>query len=113
MAIVSSGSTAPRQPAPRVVDPAVSEQEKPLQREDSLRPKQLADYIGQSELKQVLGIAIEATRARDEALDHVLLYGPPGLGKTTMAIRRTGPPLRHQPTRPSGKARTTSRNKPP
>ena len=86
MAIVSSGSTAPRQPAPRLVDPAVSEQEKPLQREDSLRPKQLADYIGQSELKQVLGIAIEATRARDEALDHVLLYGPTGLGKTTMAM---------------------------
>ena len=48
--------------------------------------KQLADYIGQSELKQVLGIAIEATQARDEALDHVLLYGPPGLGKTTMAM---------------------------
>ena len=55
-------------------------------REDGLRPRRLADYIGQSELKQVLGIAVEATRRRQEALDHVLLYGPPGLGKTTMAL---------------------------
>jgi len=55
-------------------------------REDGLRPKRLADYIGQSELKQVLAIAVEATRCRGEALDHVLLYGPPGLGKTTMAL---------------------------
>ncbi len=92
MAIVSSGSSAPRgsrpEPAPRLVDAAVQEheQERPLQREDSLRPRKLADYIGQSELKQVLGIAIEATRTREEALDHVLLYGPPGLGKTTMAL---------------------------
>ncbi|MFZ9560481.1 MAG: Holliday junction branch migration DNA helicase RuvB, partial [Vulcanococcus sp.] len=89
MAIVSSGSKAPRgsrpEPAPRLVDPVETEQERPLQREDSLRPRKLADYIGQSELKQVLGIAIEATRSREEALDHVLLYGPPGLGKTTMA----------------------------
>ena len=57
-----------------------------VQREDSLRPRRLADYIGQSELKQVLGIAVEAAGARQEALDHVLLYGPPGLGKTTMAL---------------------------
>ena len=58
----------------------------PPSREDSLRPRRLADYIGQSELKQVLGIAVEAAGARQEALDHVLLYGPPGLGKTTMAL---------------------------
>ena len=55
-------------------------------REDTLRPRRLADYIGQEELKQVLGIAVEATRGRGEALDHVLLHGPPGLGKTTMAL---------------------------
>ena len=60
--------------------------EPPILREDSLRPRRLADYIGQRELKQVLGIAVEATLARQEALDHVLLYGPPGLGKTTMAL---------------------------
>ena len=71
--------------SPRLVDPAPIEEQVPA-REDSLRPKRLADYIGQSELKQVLGIAIEATRCRQEALDHVLLYGPPGLGKTTMAL---------------------------
>ena len=58
----------------------------PAQREDSLRPRRLDDYIGQSELKQVLAIAVEATRSRGEALDHVLLHGPPGLGKTTMAL---------------------------
>jgi Holliday junction DNA helicase RuvB len=55
-------------------------------RDDTLRPRRLVDYIGQSELKQVLGIAVEATRSRAEALDHVLLHGPPGLGKTTMAL---------------------------
>ena len=55
-------------------------------RDEGLRPRRLSDYIGQSELKQVLGIALEATRRRQEALDHVLLYGPPGLGKTTMAL---------------------------
>jgi Holliday junction DNA helicase RuvB len=55
-------------------------------REDGLRPRRLADYIGQEELKQVLAIAVEATRGRGEALDHVLLHGPPGLGKTTMAL---------------------------
>ena len=57
-----------------------------LQREDGLRPRRLADYIGQRELKEVLGIAVAATRGRGEALDHVLLHGPPGLGKTTMAL---------------------------
>jgi Holliday junction DNA helicase RuvB len=57
-----------------------------LQREDGLRPRRLADYIGQRDLKEVLGIAVTATRGRGEALDHVLLHGPPGLGKTTMAL---------------------------
>jgi Holliday junction DNA helicase RuvB len=55
-------------------------------REDSLRPRRFEDYIGQRELKQVLAIAVAATRGRGEALDHVLLHGPPGLGKTTMAL---------------------------
>ncbi|WP_320666803.1 Holliday junction branch migration DNA helicase RuvB [Prochlorococcus sp. MIT 1307] len=55
-------------------------------RDDGLRPKSLQDYIGQSALKEVLGIAIKAAIGRGEALDHVLLYGPPGLGKTTMAL---------------------------
>ena len=53
--------------------------------EVSLRPKCLAEYIGQQKVKQNLSIFIEAARQRQEALDHVLLYGPPGLGKTTLA----------------------------
>ncbi|MBR4470600.1 MAG: Holliday junction branch migration DNA helicase RuvB [Erysipelotrichaceae bacterium] len=51
----------------------------------SLRPQTLAEYVGQSDLKENLEVFIKAAKMRDEALDHVLLYGPPGLGKTTMA----------------------------
>src|SRR3990172_6601164 len=51
----------------------------------SVRPKRLADFIGQSRVKENVLIAIEAARSRGEALDHVLLYGPPGLGKTSLA----------------------------
>jgi len=54
--------------------------------EDSLRPQRLADYIGQKDLKTVLEIAIRAAKQRGEAMDHLLLYGPPGLGKTTLSI---------------------------
>src|SRR5262250_383779 len=51
----------------------------------SVRPKTLSEYIGQKRVKENIAIAIEAARTRSEALDHVLLYGPPGLGKTTLA----------------------------
>ena|ERR1035438_2523092 len=56
-----------------------------LQFEAGLRPRRLAEFTGQAKLKENLGIAIEAARLRGEAMDHVLLYGPPGLGKTTLA----------------------------
>ncbi len=53
--------------------------------ETSLRPRTMADYIGQEKAKENLAVYIEAAKGRNEALDHVLLYGPPGLGKTTLA----------------------------
>jgi len=56
------------------------------QPEETIRPRRFADYIGQKDLKDVLDIAIKAAKSRNEVLDHLLLYGPPGLGKTTMAI---------------------------
>jgi holliday junction DNA helicase RuvB len=56
-----------------------------LQFEAGLRPRRLDDFTGQSKLKENLKIAIEAAKLRGEAMDHVLLYGPPGLGKTTLA----------------------------
>src|SRR5215470_17252118 len=56
-----------------------------LQFEAGLRPRRLAEFTGQTKLKENLAIAIEAARMRGEAMDHVLLYGPPGLGKTTLA----------------------------
>ena len=51
----------------------------------AIRPKTLVDYIGQASVKQQMSIFIEAARRRAEALDHVLIFGPPGLGKTTLA----------------------------
>src|ERR1700691_5756454 len=67
----------------RLVSASSSEEE--LQFEAGLRPRRLADFTGQARLKENLQIAIEAARKRGEAMDHVLLYGPPGLGKTTLA----------------------------
>ena len=56
-----------------------------LEVESSLRPRRLDDFVGQERVKEQLGIALDAAKARGEALDHVLLVGPPGLGKTTLA----------------------------
>ncbi len=57
-----------------------------LREEQTIRPHSLADYIGQSQLKETIHISLEAAKHRQEPLDHILLYGPPGLGKTTMAL---------------------------
>jgi Holliday junction DNA helicase RuvB len=67
----------------RIVSPKPTEDEGTF--ELSLRPKRLAEYIGQDKIKQNLAILLQAAQARNEAIDHVLLYGPPGLGKTTLA----------------------------
>lgn len=67
----------------RVISTDIMEEDYKI--ENSLRPKFLTDYIGQSKAKENMKIYIEAAKARGEALDHVLLYGPPGLGKTTLA----------------------------
>ncbi len=71
----------------RIVNTGVSDddQQQEQELENTLRPKDFANYIGQERLKQNIKLAIEAAKKRGEPLDHILLYGPPGLGKTTMA----------------------------
>jgi Holliday junction DNA helicase RuvB len=69
--------------ADRLVSPLQGDEDG---QETSLRPRRLDDYIGQERVKENLRILLEAARLRDEALDHVLLYGPPGLGKTSLSL---------------------------
>lgn len=69
--------------AGRMIETSLKEED--IRVEGSLRPKQLDDYIGQSKIKENLKIYIEAAKKRQDPLDHVLFYGPPGLGKTTLA----------------------------
>lgn len=66
-----------------ILDPNVKDEEEIS--EISLRPKKLSEYIGQTKVKENMKVYIEAAKKRGEALDHVLLYGPPGLGKTTLS----------------------------
>ncbi|MBS6373542.1 MAG: Holliday junction branch migration DNA helicase RuvB [Erysipelotrichaceae bacterium] len=67
------------------MDRLLSNEEQIIDEEASLRPQTLEEYVGQQDLKQNLAVFIEAAKQRGEALDHVLLYGPPGLGKTTLS----------------------------
>lgn len=79
--MIETNSDAPRHE--RIVEPDFSPEDVDL--EYNLRPKMLSEYIGQDKVKENMKIYIEAAKARGESLDHVLLYGPPGLGKTTLA----------------------------
>ena len=67
----------------RIVEPQFSAEDTDV--EFSLRPRKLNEYIGQEKVKENLQVYIQAAKKRNESLDHVLLYGPPGLGKTTLA----------------------------
>ncbi|MFY8052805.1 MAG: Holliday junction branch migration DNA helicase RuvB, partial [Armatimonadaceae bacterium] len=86
MAIESSpfekARQVPQQSAERIVDTTSQGTE---DSELSLRPKRLSEYIGQNKIKEQLGISLTAAKMRGEALDHLLLHGPPGLGKTSLA----------------------------
>jgi holliday junction DNA helicase RuvB len=78
----------------RLLTPSRAEEDA---QDEGLRPKRLDDYIGQDRIREQLQVAITATRQRSEALDHTLLYGPPGLGKTTLAYviaNELGVPIR-------------------
>ena len=67
----------------RIINPEISVED--INSELSLRPSKFIDYVGQKRIKETLSIAIKAAKQRSESLDHTLLYGPPGLGKTTLA----------------------------
>lgn len=84
MTILSS--TTNSEPIPNLLQARPLPEDAASRPEEKIRPQSLAEYVGQGELKQVLDIAIQAAKSRQEYLDHLLLYGPPGLGKTTIAL---------------------------
>lgn len=84
--VQSSVKGAQPQQTDALLQPEAVPEEFVGKQDDKLRPQRFDEYIGQRELKEVLDIAIQATKSRQEALDHLLLYGPPGLGKTTISL---------------------------
>ncbi|MGH8481940.1 MAG: Holliday junction branch migration DNA helicase RuvB [Nevskiaceae bacterium] len=90
---------------PRLIEAATTPDEERVERQ--IRPKTLAEYVGQAAVRERLGIYLQAARQRAEALDHVLIFGPPGLGKTTLAhivaaelgvnLRQTSGPVLERP----------------
>ncbi|MEM6599183.1 MAG: Holliday junction branch migration DNA helicase RuvB [Cyanobacteria bacterium P01_C01_bin.69] len=85
----STGKASQEASSPKRKTDLLTAEAKPIElarHEDGIRPEAINDYIGQKALKEVLSIAIKAAKSRQEPLDHLLLYGPPGLGKTTMAL---------------------------
>jgi Holliday junction DNA helicase RuvB len=95
----------PSPPSGRLLAPAASRQDEAVDR--AVRPRRLADFVGQQPVREQLDVFIEAARRRQEALDHLLIFGPPGLGKTTLAhivaqemgvsLRQTSGPVLERP----------------